>query len=136
MEQTGALCRIARRTSPACRALSVRGATRDLRVDGTQAPTPRIGPQSDPHRVESGAALKWSGCRYGDVRQPLQLGSEEGLLLRDERVLPALLGLFIEPDDGALTFTVELGLHGALLRLIHRAHVIRLLRNAPFVTLL
>ena len=56
-----------------------------------------------------------------------------GLLLGDERVLTALLGLFIQPDDRALAFTVELGLHGALLGFIHSAHVLALLRNRPCV---
>ena len=58
------------------------------------------------------------------------------LLLRDERVLPALLRLPIQPNHGAFAFTVELGFHGALLRLLHRAHVIGLLRDRPLVTVL
>ena len=55
------------------------------------------------------------------------------LLLRDERVLPALLGLLIQPDDRALAGVCELRLHGALLRFIHSAHVLALLRDRPLV---
>ena len=58
------------------------------------------------------------------VRRPLRGREEGGLLLSDERVLAFFLRLFVHPDNGALSFAVELGFHGALLRLIHRAHVI------------
>lgn len=37
------------------------------------------------------------------------------LLLPFERVLAFFAKLLIQPHDGALTFTVELGLHGVLL---------------------
>ena len=56
--------------------------------------------------------------------RPLRNKGKRELLLSDERVLAFFFGLFVHPDDGALAFAVELGFHGALLRFIHRAHVI------------
>jgi hypothetical protein len=68
------------------------------------------------------------------VGRPLQGLAKRELLLGDERVLAFFLGLLVHPNDGAFAFAVELGFHGALLRLIHRTHVITLLRDAPLVT--
>ena len=69
------------------------------------------------------------------VGRPLQgLGKRE-LLLGDERVLAFFAGLFVHPDDGALTFAVELGLHGTFLGLVHSAHVLAVIGDVPLQAL-
>ena len=58
------------------------------------------------------------------VGRPLRNKGKRKLLSGDEGVLAFFFRLFVHPNNRALAFTVELGFHGALLRFIHRAHVI------------
>lgn len=69
------------------------------------------------------------------VGRPLQGQGKRGLLLRDERELAFVAAFRIEPGDRALTFAVELGLHGTFLGLVHSAHVLAVIGDVPLQAL-
>ena len=57
------------------------------------------------------------------------------LHLGDERVLTFVAAFRIEPGNRALTFAVELGLHGTFLGLVHSAHVLAVIGDVPLQAL-